>query len=76
MATPLDNVVGAEVTGPYRLVKVAGPPHLSLRDRGITFATNRARGTCIRFREPVGLLRHPAATVTVAAPDALAEALR
>ena len=81
LRTPLANVAGCEVTGPYRVVKVAGPPHLSAADRGITFATNRRRGVCIRFHEPVtaalpiGLLRHPAATVTVEDPDALVEAL-
>ncbi len=81
LATPLDNVAGAELTGPYRMLKTAGPPHLSFRDRGVTFATNRRRGVCIRFREPVaallprGPLRHPAATVTVAAPDELVRRL-
>jgi hypothetical protein len=81
LETPLDNVVGATVTGPYRLHRVAGPPHLSLRDRGVTFATNRQQGTCIHFDRsvpallPGGLLRHPAATVTVADPVALAAAL-
>lgn len=81
LRTPLDNVAGATVTGPYRFLKVAGPPHLSFTDRGVTFATNRQQGTCIRFHEPVpgiaprGLLRHPAATVTVADPRALARHL-
>jgi hypothetical protein len=81
LSTPRDNVAGCEVTGPYRLYKVAGPPHLSLRDRGITFATNRRSGACIRFHEPVagllpfGGLRHPAATVTVTNPVDLARRL-
>lgn len=81
LRTPLENVAGATVTGPYQLHKVAGPPRLSFTDRGVTFATNRQQGTCIRFHEPVpalvprGLLRHPAATVTVADPVALARAL-
>ncbi|MBA2283356.1 MAG: hypothetical protein H0W25_19275 [Acidimicrobiia bacterium] len=71
LATPRDNVVGCEVTGPYQLLKVAGPPRLSFRDRGVTFATNRRLGACIRFREPVagllpfGVQLHPGATVTV-----------
>jgi hypothetical protein len=79
--TPLDNVAGAEVTGPYQFVKVAGPPRLSLRDRGITFATTTERGVCIRFHEPVaavdpfGRLKHPAATVTVDDPDGLVAVL-
>ena len=80
--TSLDNIESAEVTGPYAWPKVIGPPHLSFRDRGVTFATNAERGVCIRFREPVtallpgGLLRHPGLTVTVDRPEELAEALR
>jgi hypothetical protein len=74
--TPLENVVSATVTGPYWTPKTAGPPHLSLSDRGLTFATNDAAGVCIEFDEPVrgieptGVLRHPGLTVTVADPDA------
>jgi hypothetical protein len=69
------------VTGPYKLWRVAGGPHLSLKDRGVTFATNRRSGACIRFAEPVtgllpwGLLRHPAATVTVGNPQDLVRRL-
>jgi hypothetical protein len=81
MAFPRIDVIGAEVTGPYRFLKVAGPPHLSFRDRGVTFATTRQRGLCIGLREPrkaldpVGVLRHPALTVTVADPEELRERL-
>lgn len=77
LRTPIENVARAETTGPYALLKVIGPPHLGLRDRGVTFATNRKVGLCIGFHEPVpalapfGLLSHPAATVTVADPLAL-----
>lgn len=79
--TPLENVEGAEVTGPYSWIKVAGPAHLSLADGGVTFATSTAGGACVRFREavptalPVSVLRHPAATVTVADPDAFVQEL-
>lgn len=79
--TPLGNVVGAEVTGPYFPPKVIGPAHLSLSDRGLTFATNARQGVCIRFAEPVrgidplGLLRHPGLTVTVEDCAGLAELL-
>ncbi len=79
--TPLSNVVAASVTGPYRWPKVIGPPHLSLSDRGLTFATNADEGVCIGFARPVtgidpwGIVRHPALTVTVAEPAALAELL-
>lgn len=82
LTTTLDNVEAAEeVTGPYSFLKTAGPAHLSFVDRGITFATNRSRGVCIRFRTPVpaidplGLVRHPAVTVTVARPRLLADLL-
>jgi hypothetical protein len=79
LQTALDNVAGAEVTGPYTMIKTAGPPHLSLADQGISFVTRRSSGVCIRFREPVpgilplhlGLVKHPGATVTVAESDEL-----
>lgn len=80
--TPLENVTGAEVTGGYSWVKVAGAPRLSLADSGITFATTTSRGVCIGFRRrvpaalPLGLVRHEGATVTVADPEGLAALLR
>lgn len=81
LRTPVDNIADVEATGGYSWIKTVGPPRLSRRDRGITFATTTERGVCIRFRDPVPaalpvpLLRHEAATVTVADPDALIEAL-
>lgn len=81
LRTPRSNVVGCEVTGPYHPVKVVGGPHVSLADRGITFATSRRLGACIRFRQPVpaldplGLVKHPAATVTITNPHDLARRL-
>ena len=51
-----------------------GPPHLSMADRGLTFATNADEGICIRFRQsvpgstPVPWIRHPSLTLTVAQP--------
>lgn len=78
--TALDNIVDVSITGPYSFVKTAGPAHLSLADRGLTFATNGDRGVCLVLREPVGgidpfgLLRHPNLTVTVADCDGLAAA--
>jgi hypothetical protein len=82
LTTPLDNVAGVRVTGPYRLLRVVGPPRLSLADGGITFATNAGPGACVTFHEPVpaalpiSLVRHPAATVTVLEPEAFADTLR
>ncbi|MDQ4091956.1 MAG: hypothetical protein M3143_00575 [Actinomycetota bacterium] len=79
--TALTNVAATTVTGPFGFIKTAGPAHLSFADRGLTMATNGARGLCITFREPVrgieptGVLRHPAVTVTVADCQDLAAAL-
>ncbi len=79
VSTPLTNVKHATVTGPYAWAKVIGPAHLSMVDRGLTFASNPHVGVCIGFVEPVtgiepwGLLRHPGLTVTVADPDRLVE---
>lgn len=81
LQTGLDNVAGTTLTGPYGLLRTVGPAHLSLADRGVTFATNRDRGVCITFRAPVrcldptGRLRHPALTVTVRDYNALIAAL-
>jgi hypothetical protein len=75
------NVVATSVSGPYSIPKTIGPAHLSLRDRGLTFATNNRAGTCISFRDPVrgidpfGLIRHPGLTVTVDDPERLADLL-
>jgi hypothetical protein len=79
--TPLSNVAGTEISGPYSFVKTAGPARLSFTDRGVTFATNGVRGLCIRFHEPVtaldptGRLRHPGLTVTVDDVEGLAAEL-
>jgi hypothetical protein len=72
----------AEVTGPYAFLKTAGPARLAVTDRGLTFATNRWRGVCLRFRtpitgiEPLGLIRHPTLTLTLADIDGFLRALR
>jgi hypothetical protein len=82
LRTRLANVAGTQVSSGYAFYRTAGPAHLSLVDRGVTFATNSRQGLCVSFVEPVhaieptGVLRHPAATVTVADPEALAAALR
>lgn len=79
--TPLDNIADMSITGPYKPWKVAGPPHLSFADRGLTFATNAEEGVCLRFIEPVtgiepvGRVHHPSLTVTVADPHGLISAI-
>jgi hypothetical protein len=78
LSTPLENVSDVAVTGPYALWKTAGPARLAVTDRGLTFATNGVRGVRISFRrpvrgiEPLGVIRHPELTVTVADVEALA----
>ena len=81
VTTPLVNVTGAEVTGPYARVKTAGPARLAITDRGLTFATNGHRGVRIDFRTPVPgldplrLIKHPELTVTVEDYERLAALL-
>lgn len=82
LRTPISNIAGTEISGPYQWWKVAGPARLSLADRGVTFATTTRAGTCIRFHEPVagidpfGVIRHPGLTVTVDDPQALCDEIR
>lgn len=82
LSTPLANTTGVAVTGPYAFWKTAGPARLAITDRGLTFATNNKRGVLISFRtpvrglEPLGVIRHPELTVTVAQVDRLAKLLR
>jgi hypothetical protein len=68
LRTPLTNVLGGHVTGPYRWYTAIGA-RASLADDGLTFGTNHDRGVCIHFRERVprvlGLQPHSALTVTV-----------
>ena len=81
LETPLANISSTERTGGFAWLKTAGPPHLSLADRGVSFTTNGDAATCVRFHEPVkaldptGRLRHPGATMTVADPATLEAAL-
>jgi hypothetical protein len=80
LETGRENIRCASLAGPYRWFKAIGA-RVSMADRGITFGTNTRRGVCIEFRRPVrafdplGLVRHPNLTVTVADPDGLVAAL-
>lgn len=82
LATPLANVTDVAVTGPYAFWKTAGPARLAITDRGLTFATSGDSGVLISFRtpvrglEPVGVIRHPELTVTVADVHRLAKLLQ
>lgn len=81
VCTPVSNVVRAEITGPYWLIRTAGPARLTFRDRGLTFATNRRRGVELHFAEPIpgieptGTLRHPNLTLTLADCEGFADAV-
>ena len=81
LSTPSSNVVHTEVGGPYTFLKTAGPAHLSFSDHGVTFATNGDAGLCIQFKVPVRAINplgppaSPNATVTVADPALLQQAL-
>ncbi len=78
--TARSNVASAQVTGPYEWYRAIGT-RLSLADHGMTFGSSTYRGVCITFHEPVrgidplGLIRHPGLTVTVADPERLARLL-
>ncbi|WP_210503741.1 SRPBCC family protein [Nocardioides xinjiangensis] len=81
LVTPRSNVASAEVTGDFRWIRTAGPPHLSLSDRGVSLTTNGERALCVTFHEPVpaidptATITHPGATLAVAEPERLAAAL-
>jgi hypothetical protein len=81
LVTPRANIAAAELTGGFSWHRTAGPPHLSLSDRGVSFTTNGDRALCLTFHEPVpaidptATLTHPGATLAVAEPERLAEAL-
>ena len=77
--TPIANVCGYRLTGPYRWWKAIGPRG-SLADHGFTFGSSTHGGVCIRFGDWVstGYVRGgrlEALTVTVDDVDGLASAL-
>jgi hypothetical protein len=79
--TAPSNVRAVSLTGPYHWYRAIGP-RLSLADNGLTFGTTAARGVCLELRDPVtgidplGLIRHPNLTLTVADPQRFAAAMR
>ncbi|MEO6021311.1 MAG: hypothetical protein ABIP45_13785 [Knoellia sp.] len=82
LVTGLDNIASTQITQDFAWLKTAGPPHLSLVDRGVTFATNGDRALCLHFIDPVPAIdptrtiKHPGATLTVAHPERLRDLLR
>jgi hypothetical protein len=81
LETPLANVAGAELSGPYKWYRAIGV-RLSLADRGLTFGSTTEGGVCVRFHEPVGGVlpipgvKHPGATLTIVDRDRFINALR
>jgi hypothetical protein len=79
--TSISNVREVCRTGPYQWYKAIGPRG-SFVDRGATFGTTTNGGVCVRFDEPVpglvpvGALRHPGLTLTLAEPERFACSLR
>jgi hypothetical protein len=72
LRTTLANISRVAITGPYRFYRTAGPARLGITNGGLTFASNGERGVLLSFRkrvpaiDPLGLIRHPELTVTVA----------
>ncbi len=79
--TPIGNVRDVCPTGPYQWYKCIGPRG-SFVDRGLTFGTTTSGGVCVLLREPVpglapvGPLRHPGITLTLAEPERFVSSLR
>ena len=79
--TAITNVREVCRTGPYRWFTAIGPRG-SFVDRGLTFGTTTNGGVCVLLREPVpglvpvGSLRHPGITLTLAEPERFVSSLR
>jgi hypothetical protein len=79
--TPISNVRDVCRTGPYQWYQAIGPRG-SFVDRGLTFGTTSKGGVCVLLREsvpglvPVGSLRHPGITLTLAEPERFISSLR
>lgn len=78
VSTTVDNVAGAEVTGPHRWYTAVGV-RLARTDDGITFGTNHYKGLWIHFKRRVprviGFRDHSLLWVSVADPEGLAATL-
>lgn len=79
-STPVSNISGVHLTGPYRWYTAIGARG-SFADRGLTFGTTTRGGVCLVFRhpvpglEPTGRMLHPGLTLTVAEPRRFADAV-
>jgi hypothetical protein len=77
--TPLDNIKGWQVSGPYRWYKAVGLRG-SRVDSGITFGTTARGGVCVLFHDRIPQVlpprpSHSGLTVTVKDRDGLVAAL-
>ena len=76
VTTPLANVEHSSVTGPHRRLRAIGP-RFSPSTRSLTFGSNADRTVRIAFRrpvpgmEPLGIVKHPSLSVSVADPEQL-----
>lgn len=81
LRTTRANIRHVAITGPYRFYRTAGPARLGITDGGLTFASNGDEGVLMSFRrrvpaiDPLGVIRHPELTVTVADVRGLVSAL-
>lgn len=81
LRTTRGNISRVTITGPYRFERTAGPARLGITDGGLTFASNGQEGVLLSFHkrvpaiDPLGLVRHPELTVTVADAHGLVDAL-
>ena len=78
--TPLANITGMCITGPYRAHRAIGARG-SMVDRGLTFGSSTAGGVCLLLRDPVpgleptGRMLHPGITMTLADREGFAAAI-
>lgn len=80
VSTPLANIEGSTITGPHRPVRAIGP-RFSPTTRSLTFGSNAQRTVRIAFRrpvpgmEPLGIVKHPSLSLSVADPEKLRDHL-
>lgn len=80
VTTPLSNIRQVSLTGPHSPLKAIGP-RFSPTTRSLTFGSNADRTVRIEFHrpvpgmEPLGIVKHPALSVSVAKPNALRDQL-
>lgn len=80
VVTPLANIDEVRITGPHRPLRAIGP-RFSPSTRSLTFGSNVERTVRIAFHrpvpgmEPLGIVKHPSLSVSVADPEKLRDDL-